>query len=249
LTYIVLLLEPDSFQELYAHVTLEHIEGWDRLYDYSATRGKAETKAAGTEALIVGYGTMAKDLHVAVAVSDFAYMGGSMGAVVGEKFCAIVRFACEHQLPLIAISTTGGARMQEGTIALAQMAKTTAAVLALREAALPYVSVLGHPTVGGVFASYATLGDIIIAEEKATLSFAGDRVVKLTSGGRGFSPACMTAEFYAHHGGLHAVVKRQEMKALIAGILRMTRWYSNIKADYVMGRLCHQLASDCKQCA
>ena len=103
--------------------------------------------------------------------------------------------------------------------------------MSLRQAELPYISVLGHPTVGGVLASYATLADFIIAEEKATLSFAGDRVVKLTSGGRGIAPKSMTAEFFAEHGGLHTVVKRQEMKALIAGLLRMTPWYRDIKLD------------------
>jgi acetyl-CoA carboxylase carboxyl transferase subunit beta len=141
----------------------------------------------------------------------------------------LVQYARDHDLPLLSITATGGARMQEGTVALAQMAKTTAAVMALRRAGLPYISVLGHPTVGGVLASYATLSDFIIAEQKATISFAGDRVVKLTSGGRGLNPAAMTAEFFARHGGIHAVVKRQEMKALIAGVLRMTPWYRDTK--------------------
>ena len=172
---------------------------------------------------------MFDDIPVALAVSNFAYMGGSMGAVVGEKFRAIVHFALAHHLPLLAITATGGARMQEGTVALVQMAKTTAAVVALRRAGLPYIAVLGHPTLGGVLASYATLADFIIAEAKATLSFAGDRVVKLTSQGRGIPPEMMTAEFFAHHGGIHAVAKRHAMKALIAGVLRMTPWYSMLK--------------------
>ncbi len=195
-TYIDLLLDADSFQEIYAHLTLEHIEGWSHLYDYSATRQKVEKQTSAKEALIIGHGTMFGDVHVAVALSNFAYMGGSMGAVVGEKFRAISQFACDHELPLIVITTTGGARMQEGTIALAQMAKTAAAVLAMRRAGLPYISILGHPTVGGVLASYATLSDFIIAEEKATVSFAGDRVVKLTSGGRGLELEAMTSEFF-----------------------------------------------------
>jgi len=231
-TYTHLLLDPESFHEIYAHLKLEHVDGWTDLYNYSSTRQKMEKQTPGKEALMIGHGTMFGDLHVALALSNFAYMGGSMGAVVGEKFRAIVQFACDHHLPLIAVSTTGGARMQEGTVALAQMAKTTAAVMMLREAGLPYVSILGHPTVGGVLASYATLGDFIIAEEKATLSFAGDRVVKLTSGGRGIPPECMTSEFFAQHGGLHAVVKRQEMKSLIAGLLRMTPWYREVKLDF-----------------
>ena len=223
------MLEPDSFQEIYAHLTLENIEGWTDLHDYAAARKKSEKQPGGKEALIIGHGTMFGDLPVAVSLSNFGYMGGSMGAVVGEKFRAIVQYARDHDLPLLAITTTGGARMQEGTVALAQMAKTTAAVVALRRAGLPYISVLGHPTVGGVLASYATLSDFIIAEEKATISFAGDRVVKLTSGGRGLDPDAMTAEFFARHGGIHAVVQRHEMKALIAGVLRMTPWYRDAK--------------------
>jgi acetyl-CoA carboxylase carboxyl transferase subunit beta len=192
-------------------------------------RQKSARPPSGNEALVIGHGRLFDDLPVALAVSNFAYMGGSMGAVVGEKFRAIVHFALAHNLPLLAITATGGARMQEGTVALAQMAKTTAAVIALRRAGLPYIAVLGHPTLGGVLASYATLADFIIAEAKATLAFAGDRVVKLTSQGRGLSPEMMTAEFFAHHGGIHAVVKRQDMKALIAGVLRMTPWYSMLK--------------------
>jgi acetyl-CoA carboxylase carboxyl transferase subunit beta len=227
--YIDLLFDPDAFHEIYDQLTLEHIDGWSSLYDYSSTRQKAEKQATGKEALIIGHGTLCGDLQVAVALSNFTYMGGSMGAVVGEKFRAIAQFACEHHLPLLAITATGGARMQEGTVALAQMGKTTAAVSALQRAGLPYIAVLGHPTIGGVLASYATLADFILAEKKATISFAGDRVVKLTSGGRGLSPETMTAEFFAQCGGIHAVVKRQEIKSLLAGVLRMTPWYRELK--------------------
>ena len=171
---------------------------------------------------------MFDDIPVALAVSNFAYMGGSMGAVVGEKFRAIVHFALAHHLPLLAVTATGGARMQEGTVALVQMAKTTAAVVAYAALAYP-ISQCWPSMLGGVLASYATLADSIIAEEEATLAFAGDRVVKLTSQGRGIPPETMTAEFFAHHGGIHAVAKRHEMKSLIAGVLRMTPWYSRLK--------------------
>ena len=228
-TYIELLLDADSFQELYADLTLEHIDGWTNLHDYSATRQKMEKQHLGKEALVIGHGTIFGELHVAVAVSNFGYMGGSMGAVVGEKFRACAQFACEHRLPLIAVTATGGARMQEGTVSLAQMGKTTAAVNALRSAGLPYITVLGHPTVGGVLASYASLGDFIIAESKATVSFAGDRVVKLTSAGRSLPPESMTSEFFAQYGGIHSVVKRQELKSMIAGVLRMTPWHRELK--------------------
>ena len=228
-TYVELLLDADSFQELYADLTLEHIDGWTNLHDYSATRQKMEKQHLGKEALVIGHGTIFGDLHVAVAISNFGYMGGSMGAVVGEKFRACAQFACEHRLPLIAITATGGARMQEGTVSLAQMGKTTAAVNALRSAGLPYITVLGHPTVGGVLASYAALGDFIMAESKATVSFAGDRVVKLTSAGRSLSPESMTSEFFAQSGGIHSVAKRQELKSMLAGVLRMTPWYRELK--------------------
>ncbi len=130
-------LDADSFQEIYGHLTLEKIEGWTDLHDYSATRKKLEKQPGSSEALIIGHGTMFGDLPVAVSLSNFAYMGGSMGAVVGEKFRAIVQYARDHDLPLLSITATGGARMQEGTVALAQMAKTTAAVVALRRAGLP----------------------------------------------------------------------------------------------------------------
>ena len=227
--YIELLFDPDSFHEIYDQLTFEHIAGWSHMHDYSATRQKAEKQATGKEALIIGHATLFGDLHVAVALSNFTYMGGSMGAVVGEKFRAIAQFACEHRLPLVAITATGGARMQEGTVALSQMGKTAAAVVALQRVGLPYIAILGHPTIGGVLASYATLADFILAEEKATISFAGDRVVKLTSGGRGLDPETMTSEFFARCGGIHAVAKRQEIKSLLAGILRMTPWYRELK--------------------
>jgi acetyl-CoA carboxylase carboxyl transferase subunit beta len=201
-----------------------------------------EEKGSGKEALVIGYGMLFGDLPVALAISNFAYMGGSMGAVVGEKFFAISKFACRYNLPLIAVTATGGARMQEGTVALAQMGKTTAAVVELRRKGLPYISILGHPTIGGVLASYATLADFILAEQKATLSFAGDRVVKLTSGGRGVNSDAMTSEFFAQHGGVHAVVKRHELRTILAGILRMTPWFKDRKESDLM------LARECQIC-
>src|SRR5207237_9651014 len=130
---------------------------------------KSTRQPAGNEALVIGHGKMFDDIPVALAISNFAYIGGSMGAVVGEKFRAIVHFALAHHLPLLAITVTGGARKQEGTVALGQMAKTTAAVIALRRAGLPYIAVLGHPTLGGVLASYASLTVFFIPAADATL--------------------------------------------------------------------------------
>jgi acetyl-CoA carboxylase carboxyl transferase subunit beta len=119
--------------------------------------------------------------------------------------------------------------MQEGTVALYQMAKTISAVLKLKDAGLPYISILGHPTTGGALASYTVLGDFIIAEKKATVAFAGDRVVKLTSGGRGVDPNVMTSEFYARHGGINLVIERYQLKSTIAGLLRLPPWNKRLK--------------------
>ena len=106
-TYVDLVLDPDSFREIYTNLMLEHIDGWTELYDYTAMRQKSARQLAGNEALVIGHGRMFEDIPVALAVSNFAYMGGSMGAVVGEKFRAIVHFALAHHLPLLAITTTG----------------------------------------------------------------------------------------------------------------------------------------------
>ena len=244
-TYIDLIFQNNSFYEIGKDLTVENILHSSSLYDYSYTRQKMENRGYGKEALVIGYGKIFDDLPVAVAISNFFYMGGSMGAIVGEKFFAISEFACKHKLPLVAVTATGGARMQEGTVALAQMAKTTAAVVALRREGLPYISILGHPTVGGVLASYATLADFIFAEHKATLSFAGDRVVKLTSGGRGVNAESMTSEFFAQHGGIHAVVKRHELKTMLAGVLRMTAWFKDDKlSDLTLAQTCQNSRYD-----
>ena len=111
--------------------------------------------------------------------------------------------------------------MQEGTVALYQMAKTISSILKLKEAGLPHISILGHPTTGGALASYAVQGDFILSERKATIAFAGDRVVKLTSGGRGVDPEIMTSEFYTKHGGIHLTTERHQLKSVIAGILQV----------------------------
>ena len=132
----------------------------------------------------------------------------------------VVSYAIEHKLPLVTVTVSGGARMQEGTVALYQMAKTISAIMRLKEHGLPNISILGHPTTGGALASYAVQGDFLISEKKATIAFAGDRVVKLTSGGRGVDPKIMSSEFYEEHGGVHLVVERSQIKPAISGLLK-----------------------------
>ncbi len=228
--YLDLLLNRDSFHELHSDLSVDDIDARFNFYDYSETRRKTSGRTDSKDSLVVGYGDVF-DLPVAIAVSEFRFMGGSMGAVFGEKMRLIVEYAIRQNLPMIVVTASGGARMQEGTIALYQMAKTISAILKLKEAGLPYISVLGHPTTGGALASYAVQGDFIIAEKKATLAFAGDRVVKLTSGGRGVDPGTMTAEFFAKHGGIHLVTERSQMKSSIAGVLRLTPWYKTLETE------------------
>ena len=226
--YLYLLLNTDSFHELHSNLSTENIDSRFNFHDYYDTRKKASKRTDSKDSLIVGYGDMF-DIPVAIAVSDFRFMGGSMGAVFGEKMKLIVEYAIEQNLPLVSVTASGGARMQEGTVALYQMAKTISAIVNLKDAGLPYVSLLGHPTTGGALASYVVQGDFMIAERKATVAFAGDRVVKLASGGRGVAPDTMTSEFFSKHGGIHLVTERSQLKSSIAGLLRLTPWYQRVQ--------------------
>lgn len=222
--YLDILLDVDSFHELHSDLSVEDIDNRFNFYDYGDARRKSSGRSESKDSLIAGYGDM-YGLPVAIAVSEFRFMGGSMGAVFGEKMKLIVDYAISEGLPLVVVTASGGARMQEGTIALYQMAKTISSIIRLKNAGLPFISVLGHPTTGGALASYAVQGDFIISERKATVAFAGDRVVKLTSGGRGVDPGTMTAEFFSKKGGIHLVTERNQLKAAISGILRLTPWF------------------------
>ncbi len=225
--YLELLLNTDSFHEIHSNLSTDNIDARFNFYDYSDSRKKMSRRTDSKDSLIVGYGKIF-ELTVALAISDFYFMGGSMGAVFGEKMKLIVDYAISKNLPLIVVTSSGGARMQEGTVALYQMAKTICATIMLKQAGLPYISVLGHPTTGGALASYVVQGDMIIAEKKATIAFAGDRVVKLTSGGRGVDTKTMTSEFYMKQGGIHIATERSQLKSVIAGALRLTPWYKNL---------------------
>ena len=154
-------------------------------------------------------------LPVALAVMDFTFLGGSMGSVVGEKVFRAAELAIERRMPLVTVSASGGARMQEGVLALMQMAKTVAAVDELREAGRPYISVLAHPTTGGVAASFAALGDVVIAEPGALLSFSGPRVVRQTT--REDVPDDFgLAESNYRHGHIDLIVPRPELRDMVA---------------------------------
>ena len=183
-----------------------------------ADRIKAAQKEGGEkDALIVMQGKI-HGMNVVAAAFEFKFMGGSMGAVVGERFVRGIDAAIKLKAPFICISASGGARMQEGLLSLMQMAKTSAALTKLSQAKLPYISVLTDPTMGGVSASFAMLGDVIIAEPNALIGFAGPRVIEQTV--RETLPeGFQRAEFLVEHGAVDIIIDRREMRQKLANIL------------------------------
>ena len=183
-----------------------------------ADRIKESQKTVGeTDALIVMQGNI-KAVPVVVAAFEFKFMGGSMGSVVGERFVRGVQTAIDNKMAFICISASGGARMQEGLFSLMQMAKTSAALAQLSKAGLPYISVLTDPTMGGVSASFAMLGDVIAAEPQALIGFAGPRVIEQTV--RETLPdGFQRAEFLLEHGAIDVIIDRREMRSRLAAIL------------------------------
>ncbi|HEY7986501.1 MAG TPA: acetyl-CoA carboxylase, carboxyltransferase subunit beta [Methylophilaceae bacterium] len=189
-----------------------------------ADRIKASQKDTGeTDALVVMQGSI-NTMPAVVAAFEFRFQGGSMGSVVGERFVRGVNTCIDHKLPFICFAASGGARMQEGLFSLLQMAKTSAALTALSRAKLPFISVLTDPTMGGVSASFAMLGDLIVAEPGALIGFAGPRVIEQTV--RETLPdGFQRAEFLLEHGAVDMIVDRREMRdklvKLISGLMRL----------------------------
>jgi acetyl-CoA carboxylase carboxyl transferase beta subunit len=173
------------------------------------------------DAAVWGTGSIS-GVKVAICVMDFAFMGGSMGSVVGEKVTRAAEHALEERLPLIVVSASGGARMQEGTLALMQLAKTCAALGRLAGAGVPYISLMTDPTTGGVFASFAALGDVNLAEPKSLIGFAGARVAAGTIA-EALPEGFQRAEFLYEHGFIDDVVPRAKLRETITGLLRYLR--------------------------
>jgi acetyl-CoA carboxylase carboxyl transferase subunit beta len=186
--------------------------------DYPQRLKKALANAGDSDALFA-CGGMLDALPVNLGVMDFAFMGGSMGSVVGEKIARLGVRSLERKYPLIVISASGGARMQEGVLSLMQMAKVAAVLAQLAERRIPYISILTNPTTGGVSASYAMLGDAILAEPGAVIGFAGPRVIKQTLG-QDLPEGFQTSEFLHDHGILDMVVHRKQLKATVGSLLR-----------------------------
>jgi acetyl-CoA carboxylase carboxyl transferase subunit beta len=217
--YLSILLDAGTFEERDAGLRAADPLKFHDLKAYPARIAAAESKGK-SEAVITGTGRL-DGMEVVVAVMDFEYIGGSMGSVVGEKITRAVKHALEARIPLIVVSASGGARMQEGIYSLMQMAKTSAALARLHEAGIPFVSVMTDPTTGGVTASYSMLGDVNLAEPGALIGFAGPRVIEETIK-QELPAGFQRAEFLRDHGMVDRVVDRRELKDVIAVVLRHT---------------------------
>jgi acetyl-CoA carboxylase carboxyl transferase subunit beta len=216
---IALILDAGSFVEMDAAMKSVDFLDFKDSKRYK-DRLKAATKKCGSpSALVSGTGTI-EELPVVVAVFDFAFMGGSMGSVVGEKITRAIERALAERCPCIIFSSSGGARMQESILSLMQMAKTSAALSRLKEAGLPFVSVLTDPTTGGVTASFAMLGDINMAEPRALIGFAGPRVIEQTIRQK-LPDGFQRSEYLLEHGMVDMIVRRSEMKQRLAQVLRI----------------------------
>lgn len=213
--YCALLLDEGSIEELEQGIRSADPLGFP---EYPARLKKATANAGEGDALLAATGTI-DGLPANLGVMDFAFMGGSMGSVVGEKIARLGQRSLERKHPLVVVCASGGARMQEGVLSLMQMAKVSAVLAQLAERRLPYIVILTNPTTGGVSASYAMLGDAILAEPGAVIGFAGPRVIKQTLG-QDLPEGFQTAEFLLDHGMVDQVVHRRELKHTVGQLLR-----------------------------
>ncbi|MCE3269286.1 MAG: acetyl-CoA carboxylase carboxyl transferase subunit beta [Burkholderiales bacterium] len=214
---INMLLEADNQVEIGANVYAVDVLKFEDTKKYSDRLSQAREKIGEDEALIVMQGLI-NEQKVVVASFEFRFIGGSMGAAVGERFVRGVRAAVENNCPFICVAASGGARMQEGVSSLMQMAKTCAALNLLSTLKLPFISVLSYPTMGGVSASFAFLGDVVIAEPGALIGFAGARVIEQTVREK-LPDRFQSAEFLLEKGALDMVVHRRDLKQTISNIL------------------------------
>ena len=222
--YLALLTDPDSFEELFTDLLAKDpLQFRDARLKYPDRYNLARQATGLNDAVRTGRATI-ETVPVAVAVMDFFFMAGSMGSVVGEKVARTIELAIAERRALVIVTASGGARMQEGILSLMQMAKTSALVATLKEERLPFVSILTDPSTAGVMASYASLGDVILAEPGALIGFAGPRVIQDTIGEE-LPPGFQRSDFVLEHGMVDAVVDRKEMKSAVARLLGML-WQS-----------------------
>lgn len=212
-------LDEDNRTEIAANLEAEDVLKFKDDKKYRDRLTTAQKNTGEKDALVVMKGSV-KGVELVAAVFEFSFMGGSMGSVVGEKFVRAVNTSIENNVPLVCFSASGGARMQEALISLLQMAKTSAALTRLSRRGLPFISVLTDPTMGGVSASFAMLGDIHVAEPQALIGFAGPRVIEQTVGEtlpKGFQ----RSEFLLEHGAIDMIVDRREMRDKISSLCSM----------------------------
>lgn len=216
---IKLVADEASFQEFDADLSSTDPLKFRDSRKYRERLKEGEKETGRKDALVYGDATI-EGLPVVLAVFDFRFMGGSMGSVVGEKIVRGIERALSRRVPFLSFASSGGARMQEGIISLMQMAKTSAAVSRLGDAHVPFLSILTDPTFGGVTASFATLGDVIIAEPRALIGFAGPRIIEQTIRQK-LPEGFQRAEFLLKHGMVDMIVERKDMKTTLAGVLRL----------------------------
>ncbi len=214
---IDLLVDPGSFEEFDSQIKSEDPLQFKDSKKYKDRIKDAVKKTKQNEAVICGTGTI-EGRETVLAVFDFSFLGGSMASAVGEKITRAIEMAVKKRCGLIIISSSGGARMQEGALSLMQMAKTSVALAKMRKEGLPFISVLTDPTTGGVTASFAMLGDVNIAEPKALIGFAGPRVIQQTIR-QDLPEGFQRSEFLLEHGMVDKIVSRKELKSTLATLL------------------------------
>lgn len=224
---IKLLLDEGSFEEKDAALRSTDPLKFEALDTYVHKLEKNQAKTGLTDAVVSGLGTL-DGMEVSFAVMDFRFLGASMGSVVGEKITRCIERGIECQCPVVIVSASGGARMYEGILSLMQMAKTSAAVARLKQAKLPYISVLTNPTMAGVMASFASLGDLIVTEPGALIGFAGPRVIKDTTK-QELPKGFQTAEFLLEHGLIDQIIPRLELKARLSFFLKAFMYKKDVK--------------------
>jgi acetyl-CoA carboxylase carboxyl transferase subunit beta len=214
---ISLLLDLGTFKEWETDIEPQDPLSFTDTKSYRERLKVQQQKTGRKDALVVGEGAL-NGRRVALGVFDFSFMGGSMGSVVGEKICRIADRALSSRMPFLLVTASGGARMQEGILSLMQMAKASAAVARLAEERLPFITILADPTFGGVTASVAMLGDVIIAEPKALIGFAGPRVIEQTIKQQ-LPDEFQRAEFMLEHGMIDMIVERKRLKETLNTLL------------------------------
>lgn len=207
---IELLIDKDTFVEMFTNIKPKDSLNFVDTQPYYKRLEIAQKKSGSDEAVVVGVGNI-NHKKIAIGILDFNFMGGSMGSVVGEKLTLLIEHAALNKIPLVIVSASGGARMQESILSLMQMAKTSCALTKLHKNKIPYISVLTNPTTGGVTASFASLGDIIIAEPDALIAFAGPRVVEQTINQK-LPEGAQKSEFLLERGMIDLIVKRKDLK-------------------------------------